>query len=86
MTCHAWCAIPIEASKAACCMSASEVMNSPDKRLHALVTLQALKAAQMESRLLQQERMAQQSELRAAQMENRIAELQRMLEGARGQS
>ena len=36
----------------------------------------------MESRLLQQERMAQQSDSRAAQMENRIAELQRMLEGA----
>jgi len=48
-------------------------------------TLQALKAAQMESRLLQQERMAQQSESRAAHMENRIVELQRMLEGAQGQ-
>ena len=38
----------------------------------------------MESRLLQQERLAQQSESRAAHMENRIVELQRMLEGARG--
>ena len=36
----------------------------------------------MESRLLQQERLAQESESRAAQMEARILELQRMLEGA----
>ena len=45
---------------------------------------QALKAAQMESRLLQQERLAQESESRAAQMEARILELQRMVEGAPG--
>jgi len=54
-------------------------------RVTSALTLQALKAAQMESRLLQQERMAQQSESRAAHMENRIVELQRMLEGAQGQ-
>ena len=50
-----------------------------NRRVHTV--LQALKAAQMESRLLQQERLAQESESRAAQMEARIVELQRMLEG-----